>query len=202
MRRRGRGAVNREGAGVRLLWLALCLLTGPILVPGHRELGAQAPESQRAISAAEVVARGWLALLADGNYAASWQQASPYFRKRITKEDWTTNARHLSEQFRRADRRQLVGTSWQKDAPPAPPLEYVVLQWLTDLGQQRQVGERVVVVHDADGTWRAASYELWPNVDGEPYLLRDLGPRPKPASEPPAPPRNVAWPGGGGSVWR
>lgn len=154
---------------------------------------SHAPDS--AITAAERAARKWFDLLADGNYAASWEQSSKYFREHVTREQWSVNAGQLDRQFHRKDLRKLVEARWLQDEPPLPRAEYVVLRWLTVIDEFRQVGERMIMSHEADGTWRPATYDLFPNVDGIPIPVHEPGTR-SPGAPPSAPPvsRNIALP--------
>jgi len=164
------------------------------IVAGVGRASAQEPTlaPDSAITAAEQAARNWFALLADRNYGAGWEQASIYFRQHVSREQWTVNAGRLDRQFRRADLRKLVETRWLRDEPPLPPAEYVVLRWLTMVDDWRQVGERVIMAHEPDGRWRPATYDLFPNVDGDPILPGDRASRPPPI--PPPPPQNIAAP--------
>lgn len=128
---------------------------------------SQAPDS--AITAAERSATRWFALLADGNYAASWEQASRYFREHVSREQWAVNAGRLDRQLRRTDLRKLVEARWLEDEPPLPHAEYVVLRWLTVIDEFHQVGERIIMSHEPDGSWRPATYDL---IDGIPVAPR------------------------------
>jgi hypothetical protein len=148
---------------------------------------SRAPDS--AISAAQHAARRWFDLLTDANYNASWEQASQYFKEHVSREQWAVNADRLERQFHRADLRKLVEARWLQDEPPLPHAEYVVLRWLTTIDEFRQVGERVIMSHEPDGSWRPATYDLFPNVDGIPVLVRDPAARPPPAAAPPSPQR-------------
>jgi len=173
----------------RLLAIAVAML--PVAAAAQ----ASAP-ADSAISAAERAADAWFALLANRDYAGSWAAASKYFREHVSREQWRVNAEPLARQFERTSLRRLVEARWLHDEPPLPPAEYVVLRWLTDLGLGRQVGERIIMAHEADGAWRPATYDLFPNVDGLPYLAPDREHRT--IAPAPAPPRNIARPGGGG----
>jgi hypothetical protein len=126
-----------------------------------------------AIDGAVHAARSWFALLADANYGASWVQTDSFFRQHVSREQWTVNAGRLDRQFHRADLRKLVEAHWLKDEPPLPAAEYVVLRWLTDLGDDRQVRERMIMAHESDGSWKPATYDLFPNVDGDPIVVRE-----------------------------
>ena len=79
--------------------------------------------SDSAVAEAARGARAWLALLADRNYAASWEQSSAWFRQHIGELDWEVNARHLDEQFRRGALRKLVETRWRVDRPQRRALQ-------------------------------------------------------------------------------
>jgi len=159
------------------------------LVGAGAPLSAQEPSRapDSAISAAQRAAQRWFDLLRDANYNASWEQASSYFREHVSREQWSVNAERLERQFHRADLRKLVEARWLQDEPPLPHAEYVVLRWLTVIDEFRQVGERVIMSHEPDGSWRPATYDLFPNVDGIPVLVRDPVDRTPPAhARPPA----------------
>ena len=171
------------------LALLLAAVAPPASLAGQGESGA----ADSAISAAEQAASRWFDLLADANYAASWEQAAPYFREHVTREQWIVNAGMLDRQFHRRDQRRLVEARWLQDEPPLPRAEYVVLRWLTVLDEFRQVGERVIMSHERDGTWRPATYDLFPNVDGIPIRVPERGTRMR--ALPTAPhPQNLASP--------
>ncbi len=159
---------------------SLGLLTVVVLArTASAQQPAQLPDS--AISEAERAMHGWFGLLAQGQYDASWNQAGSYFRAHVSREQWQVNASDLARQFRRAAARTLVEARWLRDEPPLPPAEYVVLRWLTVIDENRQVGERVIVAHEADGSWRPATYDLFPNVEG---IADAIGGRRAPRTEP------------------
>jgi len=180
------------GFPVRLAGLALAAAVG--LAPGRATAQAAAPDS--AITAAVAAARQWLGLLAEHQYLASWEQASPFFRHQIARDDWRATAERLERQFARSDQRQLASAQWYHDQPPLPPRDWVVLRWVTTLRDQRQVFETMSMLLNGDGSWQTANYLLYPDVDGEPIIapehegggLRPAGP-PRPSA--------VAWPGHG-----
>jgi hypothetical protein len=176
-----RSLSHRSARPIRLLVITAACAVNACHIAAQEP--TRAPDS--AITAAERAARSWFALLADVNYPAAWEQASAYFREHVSREQWTVNAGHLDRQFRRVNLRKLVEARWLRDEAPLPRGEYVVLRWLTDLGEGRQVGERIIMDHEADGAWRPATYDLFPNVDGDPILVPDRDRRPPPAGPPP-----------------
>ncbi len=180
-------------------WMTLrlaLLAAGAAMVGVRAPADAQAAVPDSAISSAALAARQWLALLADHEYLASWEQASPFFRNQIARDDWRATAERLERQFARSDQRRLASAQWYHDQPPLPPRDWVVLRWVTSLRDQRQVFETMSMLLNSDGTWQTANYLLYPDVDGEPIIapehdnagLRPAGP-PRPST--------VAWPGHG-----
>ncbi len=172
--------------------VALTVLCG---VVAHEGAPAQEPAGA-AIADADSSARAWFALLADHNYAASWERADRYFREHVTREQWRVNASALDRQFGRAAMRKLIDARWLRDQPPLPVSEYVVLRWLTVIDDWHEVGERVIMAHEPDGSWRPATYDLYPNVDGTPIIAGTRsGVRPPPGSGNGTPPaRTIAAP--------
>ena len=176
---------GERGPLLRLRFLGVAIGAVAAVTPLIGQEPSHTPDS--AISAAQRAAQRWFDLLRDANYNASWEQASSYFREHVSREQWSVNAERLERQFHRADLRKLVEARWLQDEPPLPHAEYVVLRWLTVVDEFRQVGERIIMSHEPDGSWRPATYDLFPNVDGIPVLVRDPVGRTLPAPAQPAP---------------
>ena len=61
------------------------LLAFLLLMPVHSVVA----QNDADVAAAEAAALDWLALTDNGAYAASWQEASSFFRAAITNDDWS-----------------------------------------------------------------------------------------------------------------
>jgi len=103
----------------------------------------------------------WLALLDAGEYEASWKQAASAFRDAVTPAVWTesvTNARGSLEPF---GDRELISSQQLTDPPGAPPGDYVILQYRTDVAGDRTVVETVVPMREGDA-WKVSGYFVNP----------------------------------------
>ena len=119
-----------------------------------RIVAAQAPPDvggERATSA-------WLRLVDEGKYAQSWQDASSYFRSRVTKGDWVGTISSLRQALGGVAARELVSNKTARSLPGAPDGNYVVIQYHTSFTHKASATETVVMMLDKDGQYRLAGY--------------------------------------------
>ena len=108
----------------------------------------------------------------DGHYAQSWKDASSYFQRRLTSEKWEDLSKSVRTPLGKCDVRQQLSicrprrTSRDREERrsagrgirggriPIRPYENL-----------KHASETVSVYKEADGTWKAASYVIRPEVD-------------------------------------
>jgi hypothetical protein len=152
------------------------------LVLGAAPLTAQtAPDS--AVVSGQLAAQHWLALLAASDFGATWDQASRYFRDHVSRDDWHATADHL--RITRSTPRSLLeahllGTN------AAAPLGQLLLRWNTVLSDGHELGERLILVREADQAWRVATYQQYPSIGGDIIAPEHTG-RPILLAAPPRP---------------
>ncbi len=115
-----------------------------------------------AIAAAQTAARAWLTLVDETRYAASWDSAAAVFRFAVTKTDWERAVLQARGPFEPFGARKLLGASFTRSLPGAPPGEYVVLQYETEVSNDRSVMETVTPKKESDGAWRVSGYFVRP----------------------------------------
>lgn len=111
---------------------------------------------------AEKAARSWLALVDQGAYGSSWQQASSFFRSKVSQADWEKALQQVRVPLGAAGSRTQMGSIYQTDVPNAPKGEYVVLQYKTEMASGGSVIETVTPMLDKDGKWRVSGYFVKP----------------------------------------
>jgi hypothetical protein len=163
--------VDRVGLRTRVTLLALATVAALALTP-HGAAGQQPSAGASADtvvgagdSAPEVTAQreaeGWLRLVDQGHYEASWDSSSATFRRAVTRGAWGPMVRQARSQYEPLGARRLLSRQYTTTLPKAPPGQYVVLQYQTAAAGGHQVVETVVMERDA-GRWRLSGYFIRP----------------------------------------
>jgi hypothetical protein len=108
--------------------------------------------------AAEAAAASWLKLVDSGNYAESWQQASPTFQAAITQKEWEQKLRAVRAPLGTVVSRQLKSAEYATQLPGVPDGEYVVMRYDTSFEHKKTSIETVVSAREKDGQWRVSGY--------------------------------------------
>ena len=122
-----------------------------------------AQSNEQAVEAAKQAAQEWLSLFDAEKFRATWEEASPYFKSKVSTDQWVT----LIEQSRRQRpvldslrSRSLVAARYTTSLPKAPDGEYVVVQYRATYANE-QWAETVTLKKAPDG-WRVAGHFLQP----------------------------------------
>ncbi len=113
-------------------------------------------------TAAEQSAQSWLALVDHGDYGQSWEEASSFFKSKVSKADWQRALQQVRLPPGAAGNRSLMGSIYQTDLPDAPKGEYVVIQYKTEFAGKNQFIETITPMLDKDGKWRVSGYFIKP----------------------------------------
>ena len=141
---------------VVVIGLLVGLAVGPAQ-PLHAQSNEQAVES------AKQAAQGWLTLFDARELKATWEEASSFFKSKISAEQWvarieqTRKRRPVLDSLRS---RSLVAARYTPSLPKAPDGEYVVVQYEAQYAHEPWV-ETVTLKKDPDG-WRVAGYFVKP----------------------------------------
>lgn len=110
--------------------------------------------------AALAAAKAWLQLVDEGNYTESWNEASEYFKRAISKEQWEQTVQAVREPLGKTVSRQLKSKQYATTLPGAPDGEYVVIQFDSSFTNKKIAVETVTPMLDKDGKWRVSGYYI------------------------------------------
>jgi len=108
--------------------------------------------------AAQVAAESWVALVDQGQYAASWQNAAASFRAAVPQEKWEQAVGAARGPFGGLKSRSLKSNTATRTLPGAPDGDYVVILFNTTFEKKAAATETITVAHDPDGQWRVIGY--------------------------------------------
>ncbi len=120
--------------------------------------GVNADNSQTKEDADQKAAEAWLGLVDSGNYAKSWDTAAEYFKRAVTKEQWSMSLNAVRIPLGRMVSRTVSSRTYQTSLPGAPDGEYVVIQYKTSFENKKNAVETVTPMKDKDGQWRVSGY--------------------------------------------
>jgi hypothetical protein len=112
--------------------------------------------------AADRSARSWLALIDQGDYGKSWEEASSIFKSKLSKADWEGALGQVRAPLGPAGDRTLTSSIYRTDLPNAPQGEYVILQYKTEFAGKGSFIETITPMFDTDGKWRVSGYFVKP----------------------------------------
>jgi rhamnogalacturonyl hydrolase YesR len=100
----------------------------------------------------------WLTLVDEGDFEASWEQASTIFRSGVTKSYWLATIQSLREPVGRFRGRALRSVIAKTDPANSPPGEYILMTFDSSFEHTQEVVETLTMFQEEDGTWRTAGY--------------------------------------------
>ena len=103
-------------------------------------------------------AESWLALVDEGKYADSWNEAAGYFKGAVREEKWQETLQAVRWPLGKVISRELKTKSYHTSLPGAPDGEYVVIQFDTSFENKESAVETVTPMMDKDGKWRVSGY--------------------------------------------
>ena len=122
-------------------------------------LAGQTPvDTAATLRTADTAAHTWLALVDKGEIARSWDEAALVFQLAVTETKWEQLVRNARGPFEPFGARHQIMARYTTDPPNAPPGQYVLLQYQTDVSGGRQVVETVVPTLDGKRGWRVSGY--------------------------------------------
>ncbi|MGA3285143.1 MAG: DUF4019 domain-containing protein [Verrucomicrobiota bacterium] len=108
--------------------------------------------------AATSAAQTWLAVIDNGDYVRSWQNASALFQNAVTEEKWKTSVEMVRKPLGDLVSRKLKSTKATAELPGAPAGQYVVMQFETSFANKKSAIETVTFMLEKDGQWKSAGY--------------------------------------------
>lgn len=124
-------------------------------------VAACAPKSNPAAEKAAVdAAQEWLALVDQGRYAESWDEASAYFQNAMEKDKWQAALQAVRNPLGKMIERKVKSSRYATSLPGAPDGAYVVIQFQARFENKESAVETVTPMRDQDGRWRVAGYYI------------------------------------------
>lgn len=121
-------------------------------------LGSSGAVAQGDNSAAQAAAESWVALIDQGQYAASWQAAAASFKGAVPQQKWVEAVGVARGPFGGLNTRSVKSSTATRTLPGAPDGEYVVMQFNTAFEKKAAALETITMAHDPDGQWRVIGY--------------------------------------------
>lgn len=135
------------------LFLALFFVTGITAFADSDKKSGPEDEAQRA-------AIQWLALVDEGKYGASWDEASSLFKEGITRSNWEKALQTARAPFGGLKSRKVKSSTFTRTMPGYPDGEYVILQYETELEKKASAVETITPERDKNGIWRVSGYYI------------------------------------------
>jgi serine/threonine protein kinase len=102
--------------------------------------------------------QAWLALIDDGRYSESWEQASAIFQGGVTEPGWENSMNTFRKPLGNLVSRKLKSAQPMTELPGVPDGQYVLMQFETSFTNKKSAVETVTFMQEKDGQWRAAGY--------------------------------------------
>jgi len=118
---------------------------------------ASNPNSE-AEKAAVSAAQKWLALIDDGRYSESWNEAAAIFQGGVTEPNWANSMETFRKPLGDLVSRKLKSAQRMTEMPGAPDGQYVVMQFETSFANKKSAIETITFMLEKDGQWKSAGY--------------------------------------------
>jgi len=109
---------------------------------------------------AVTAAKAWLGLIDAGDYGKSWEEAAPFLRAAVTKENYAKSLSAVRKPLGALASRSLARAESKTSLPGAPDGAYVVMAFDARFANKESAIETVTFARQADGTWRAVGYYI------------------------------------------
>lgn len=138
--------------------LAALLLCVPLVAGLVSGCGAGNQNTDK--TAGIAAAKAWLGLIDQGQYAESWNEASPFFQGAVTEPNWTNALVKVRQPLGDLVSRNLISAKEVSHLPDAPDGRYVVMQFETSFANKPSAIETVTVGPKQNGQWQASGYYI------------------------------------------
>lgn len=130
------------------------------VAPAAPEAPATDPATMAKEAAAARVATEWLELIDAGDYGKAWDECSPLFKQKVSRQQWVDGLPKNRAEYGGFKSRKLDAGGYRRTAlPGAPEGEYVTLRFISEF-EKNANAEEVVTLAFQDGAWRPIGYLL------------------------------------------
>lgn len=112
--------------------------------------------SKEGASAAEQ----WVKLVDDGKYGESWDAASAFLRKAVTKDTFAKQIEAARKPLGKVKSRKIMSAKFETAMPGASDGQYVVVQFEAVFENKKQAVETITPMKCKDGKWRVSGYYI------------------------------------------
>lgn len=135
----------------------------PLMKVARERLAVDNPEIHR--EAASKAVEEWLKLVDAREYEKSWETAAPYFKGKITQDDWVKMVAGIRRSFGELKKRGFVSANYHTIVPGAPKGEYFVMQFQS-IFDDKEYTETITPMKTPEGDWRVSGYVMTPLAAG------------------------------------
>lgn len=136
------------------------LLSGVVVVLALGLMAGPSSASEEAEARAVEAAEAWLAIVDQGDYEKSWEEAAELLRNAVTKGQFGQSLGAARGPLGEVQSRKVNSTQYATELPGAPDGEYVVIQFETSFAKKQNAVETVTPMLEADGAWRVSGYYI------------------------------------------
>ena len=111
------------------------------------------------LTPAIAAAQHWLALLDQGRYGTSWEEAAPMFQEAMSRHRWETTLPGARDPLGQTINRKMRQANYTTTVPNAPPGEYVVIQFDTRF-EKRPASTEIVTPMKVGDRWLVSGYVI------------------------------------------
>lgn len=115
------------------------------------------PEAEKA---ALECAEKWLAIVDQGEYDKSWEQAAGLFKQVVPVEQWRNQMKVFRGGLGKVVSRTVKSKQYATTAPGVPDGQYVVIQYDSSFEKKASAVETITPMLDEDGAWRMSGYQI------------------------------------------
>jgi len=130
----------------------------PVALLAASLAGQASVDTAATLRTADTAAHTWLVLVDKGEIAKSWDEGALVLQLGVTETKWEQLVRSARAPFEPFGARHQIMARYTTDPPNAPPGQYVLLQYQTDVSGGRHVVETVVPTLDGKRGWRVSGY--------------------------------------------
>jgi hypothetical protein len=106
-------------------------------------------------------ANHWLSLTDVGNYATSWDEAAPVFKKAVSKKQWAQMLNATRAPLGKLISRTVKSAVYKTSLPGIPDGQYFVIEYESSFENKKTAVETVTPSLGEDGhQWRVSGYYI------------------------------------------
>jgi hypothetical protein len=146
---------------LQILMLGLMLVFSNVMPVVAEEITEEQKElAAEKINAGIEASKQWLAIVDEGQYEKSWNEAAQLFKDKVPSGQWETSLNQIRTPLGKVHSREVLQYQYLTSVPGAPKGEFVVIQFKTSFEQKPNSVETITPMLDSDGQWRVSGYYI------------------------------------------